>query len=360
MATCFFPLQYVIVAFALWLNRQQQEVIDYLKEENRLLEQELGDRKLHFTDAARRRLAARAKLLGRKILAQLDTLVTPDTLLRWHRELIAQKCNHVQKRKPGRPCTKDELVALILRMARGNSGWGYTRILRALSNVGYKVSRGTVANILALNGIDPAPLRSKRTPWATFLKAHWKMLVASDFFTVEVWRLHGLTTYYVLFFLELPTRLVKIAGITKNPNAAWMVQIGRNLTDPDEGWFATRRKLIIDRDTKYCGDFRTLIERDGSEIIRLPPRSPNLNAYAERFVGSIKSECLNRLVLFGEASLRRAIREYVTHYRQERNHQGLGNRLLSSSANDERCSAGMIQGRARLGGMLNYYHRHAA
>jgi putative transposase len=184
MAACYFPLQYVIAASALWLNRQQQEVIDYLKEENRLLKQKLGDRKLHFTDAERRRLAARAKLLGRKILAQLDTLVTPDTLLRWHRELIAQKWNHVQKRKPGRPRTKDELVALILRMAQENSGWGYTRILGALSNVGYKVSRGTVANILALNGIDPAPLRTKRTPWATFLKAHWKTLVASDFFTV--------------------------------------------------------------------------------------------------------------------------------------------------------------------------------
>jgi hypothetical protein len=159
MATCFFPLQYMIAAFALWLDRQQQEVIDYLKEENRLRKEKLGDRKLHFSDAERRRLALRAKVLGRKILAQLDTLVTPDTLLRWHRELIAQKWNNVHQRKPGRPRTKDEIVALILRMAQENSGWGYTRILGALSNVGYKVNRGTVANILALNGIDRAPLR---------------------------------------------------------------------------------------------------------------------------------------------------------------------------------------------------------
>ena len=194
MVSSLFPLHYVIAAIALWLNRQQQEVIDYLKEENRLLKEKLGDRKLHFTDAERRRLAARAKVLGRKILAQLDTLVTPDTLLRWHRELIAQKWNYVHRRKPGRPRTKDEFVALVLRMAQENTSWGYTRIVGALSNVGYKISRSTIANVLELNGIDPAPLRGKRTAWATFLKSHWKMLIASDVFTVEVWRLQGLTT----------------------------------------------------------------------------------------------------------------------------------------------------------------------
>lgn len=357
MVSPLFPLQYVIAAIALWLNRQQQEVIDYLKEENRLLKEKLGDRKLHFTDAERRRLAARAKLLGRKILAQLDTLVTPDTLQRWHRDLIAQKWNHVHKRKPGRPRTKDEIVAPILRMAQENSGWCYTRILGALSNVGYKVSRGTVANILALNGIDPAPLRGKRTPWATFLKAHWKILIASDFFTVEVWRLQGLTTYYVLFVIELSLRMVKIAGVTTTPDTAWMLQIGRNLIDSEDGLLAG--KLIIDRDTKYCADFRNLLANAGCDIIRLPPRSPNLNAYAERFVGSIKSECVNRLIFFGEASLRRAIREYMTHYHRERNHQGLGNKLIA--ANDaEFAGNAAIDRRSRLGGMLNYYYREAA
>jgi transposase InsO family protein len=273
--------------------------------------------------------------------------------------LIAQKWNHVQKRKPGRPRTQDEIVALILRMAQENPGWGYTRILGALANLGYKVSRGTIANILEAHGIDPAPLRGKRTQWSTFLKAHWKILIASDFFTVEVWRLRGLTTYHVLFFLELSTRSVKIAGITTNPDAAWMVQIGRNLTDADVGWFIKKRELIIDRDTKYCVDFRRLIENSGSAIIRLPPRSPNLNAYAERFVGSIKAECLSRLIFFGEASLRRAIREYVTHYHHERNHQGLSNQLISANDADFADDA-LIARRSRLGGMLNYYHREAA
>ena len=193
MVASLFPLQYLIATLALWLNRQQQEVIDYLKEENRMLKAKLGGRKIQFTDAERRRLAIRAKAVGRKLLSQLETLVTPDTLLRWHRELIAQKWNFVHRRGLGRPRTKDEIVSFMLRMAEENPGWGYTRILGALRNVGFTIGRGTIANVLRENGIDPAPLRGKRTQWSTFLKAHWKILVASDFFSVEVWRLTGLT-----------------------------------------------------------------------------------------------------------------------------------------------------------------------
>ena len=360
MVATLFPLQYLIATLALWLNRQQQEVIDYLKEENRLLKAKLGDRQLQFTDAERRRLAIRAKSVGRKVLRQLETLVTPDTLLRWHRELVAQKWNYVHRRGPGRPRTKDEIASLILRMAKENPTWGYTRILGALGNVGFKVARGTIANVLKENGIDPAPLRGKRTRWSIFIKAHWKILVASDFFSVEVWRLSGLTTYYVLFFIQLSTRTVKIAGITINPDAAWMIQIGRNMTDEESGMLASNRKLIIDGDTKYCNDFRRLLEQAGTTIIRLPPRSPNLNAYAERFVGSIKAECLNRLIFFGEASLRRALREYTAHYHYERNHQGVQNQLLNAAANDESYQSGDVTNRARLGGMLNYYYRRSA
>ena len=355
MVASIFPLQYLIATFALWLNRQQQEVIDYLKAKNGLLKAKLGDRKIRFTDAERRRLAVRAKAIGRKLLSQLETLVTPDTLLRWHRELVAQKWNFVHRRSPGRPRIKDEIASLILRMAEENPSWGYTRILGALSNLGFKVGRSTVANILQEHGIDPAPLRGKRTQWSTFLRAHWKILVASDFFSVEVWRLSGLTTYYVLFFIQMSTRTVRIAGITINPDAAWMMQMGRNMTDEENGMLAGKRKLIIDRDTKYCQDFRQLLDGSGTSIIRLPPRSPNLNAYAERFVGSIKAECLNRLIFFGEASLRRALQEYSAHYHHERNHQGMHNRLLNGAANDEFYQRGCITTRTHLGGVLNYY-----
>ena len=362
MVDSLFPLQYLIATLALWLNRQQQEVIDYLKEENHLLKAQLAGRKIYFTDAERRRLATRAKAIGRKVLSQLETLVTPDTLLRWRRELVAQKWNFVHRRGPGRPRTKDEIVALILRMAEDNQSWGYTRILGALSNLGFKVGRGTIANVLRDNGIDPAPLRGQRTKWSTFLKAHWKIVVASDFFSVEVWRLSGLTTYYVLFFIQLSTRTVKIAGVTIKPNAAWMIQIGRNMTDVDSGMLFGKRKLIVDRDTKYCKDFRELLEQSGTKIIRLPPRSPNLNAYAECFVRSVKQECLNRLIFFGEESLRRALREYTMHYHHERNHQGMQNRCLVGAANDDRhwIDSTAIKCRARLGAMLNYYYQEAA
>ena len=155
MIASIFPLQYLVATLALWLNRQQQEVIDYLVAENRLLKAKLGGRKIHFSDAERRRLAIRAKVVGRKVLSQLETLVAPDTLLRWHRELVAQKWNFVHRRGAGRPRTKDQIAALIVRMATDNPSWGYTRILGALRNVGFKVSRGTVANILQENGIEP-------------------------------------------------------------------------------------------------------------------------------------------------------------------------------------------------------------
>jgi transposase InsO family protein len=359
MVTALFPLQYVVAALSLWLSRQQQDVIDYLKEENRILKSKLAGNRISFSDAEPRRLATRAKALGRKVLSHIDTLVTPDTLLRWHRALVAQKWNFVHRRRPGRPSTKAEIVALIVRFAQANPSWVYTRIKGALSNVGHQVSRGTITNILEANGIDTAPLRGKRTQWSTFLKAHWKILVASDFFTLEVWRLRGLTTYHVWFFLDLSTRSIRIAGITANPDCTWMVQIGRNLTDVKDGWYSTPRKLITDRDTKYCAEFRALLEQGGNTLVRLPPRSPNLNAFAERFVGSIKSECLSRLIFFGEASLRRRIREYVTHYHHERNHQGLGNRIIAANEARYESNSQLCQ-RARLGGVLNYYYREAA
>ena len=247
---------------------------------------------------------------------------------------------------------------LIIRMAQENRGWGYTRIQGALANLNHKVGRGTIANVLKRNGIEPAPERSKRTPWSTFLKAHWKVLCASDFLTVEVWTGRGLVTYYVLFVISLRDRLVEIAGITPRPDESWMLQMARNLTDSEGGALRGKKYLIIDRDTKYTQQFRRMIRDEGTKIIRLPPRSPNLNAYAERFVRSIKDECLDRMIFVGQGSLRRAVREYIEHYRRERNHQGLENRLIvpaAMPANDR-----VVANGARLGGMLNFYYRKAA
>ena len=243
-------------------------------------------------------------------------------------------------------------------MARENRGWGYTRIQGALQNVGHRVGRTTIG-ILKQNGIDPAPERGKRTTWRQFLKSHWEIIAAGDFFTVEGWGPRGLVTFYVFFVIELATRRIEIAGITPSPNGAWMMQVGRNLTDPLDGSLAEKRFLILDRDSKFSLAFRDLLSDAGVEIVRLPYRSPNLNAYAERFVRSIKDECLNRMILFGERSLRKATREYVAHYHRERNHQGLDNRLIEpidqidSASNAVECAQ-------RLGGMLRFYHRAAA
>jgi putative transposase len=279
--------------------------------------------------------------------------------MRWHRRFVAQKWEFSNRRGPGRPGIMRELSELIVRMAQDNPSWGYTHIQGALANVRHKVGRGTIANVLKHSGIEPAAERSRHTTWSTFLRAHWKVLAASDFFTVEVWTAKGLVTHYVLFVISLADRVVNIAGVTTRPDESWMLQIARNVTDPQVGAMHTKRYLIIDCDAKYSEHFRRLIRDSGTNVIGLPPMSPNLNAYAERFVRSIKDECLNRMIFVGQTSLRRAVAEYMEHYHRERNHQGLENRLLYApavvAAND-----GAVHRHARLGGMLNFYYRQAA
>ena len=171
--------------------------------------------------------------------------------------------------------------------------------------------------------------------WSVFLKAHWEVLAASDFFAVEVWSWSGLVTYYVLFVMELATRRVYIAGFTKHPDTQWMLQMARQLTDGIDGILLDKRYIILDRDTKYCQAFRDFLKREGIAVIRLPPRSPNLNAHAERWVRGVRDECLSRLIPIGQGMLRRALREYGAHFHQERNHQGLGNVLILPHASSK-------------------------
>ena len=352
-------LTFLLMVISGWVHRRQLILIEFLQAENRLLKDRLRAKRIRFTDAERALLARKAKAVGRKALLKLDTLVSPDTLMRWHRRLVAQKWDFSERRGPGRPGIMREIAQLIVRMAQENPGWGYTRIQGALANLSHVVGRGTISNVLKRNGIEPAPERSRRTTWSTFLRAHWKVLAASDFFTVEVWTPRGLVTHYVLFVISVAERAVHIAGISTRPNEAWMLQMGRNLIDEESGALASKRYMIVDRDTKYTRQFRRLVEEGGTEIIRLPPMSPNLNAYAERFVRSIKNECLRRMIFIGEASLRRTIGEYMAHYHGERNHQGLENQLIHAPA-VVAASDGAIHRRARLGGMLNFYGRQAA
>ena len=265
---------------ACWLERQGASQIEYLKSENRVLRLRLAGRRILFSDAERRTLGALAKEIGTRALRELDPIVSPATLLRWHRELVAQKWTFLERRRPGRPRTHIDIEQVVLRMAEENPGWGYTRIHGAFSNLDIKIGRGTIRRILKDHLIEPAPARGRRIPWSVFLKAHWKAIAASDFFTVEVWSWKGLMTHYVLFVIELTTRRVAICGITTNPNEAWMLQMARNLIDSGSGALLGKRHLIVDRDTKYSSAFRAFLAREGVDVIRLPPRSPNLNAYS--------------------------------------------------------------------------------
>jgi transposase InsO family protein len=334
---------------------------EYLATENRILRAQLTGR-LHLTDADRAILGEIGHRLGRKALEDVATAAKPETILGWYRRLVARKFDGSKSRRsPGRPRVDDELEALVVRMARENRGWGYDRIVGALANLGYHLSDQTVGNILGRNGIVPAPERKHRTTWKEFTRAHLAVLAASDFFTVEVLTVRGLVTFYVLFFMHLQSRQVEIAGITTHPNEAWMKQIARNVTMDEWGFLGRCRYLIHDRDTKFCQSFRSIIESGNVKTVPLPARSPNLNAYAERWVKSAKDECLSRLILFGEASLRRALREFGAHYHAERNHQGKNNVLLFPSAHERETRIdASVACRERLGGLLKYYHREAA
>jgi putative transposase len=355
---------------------------EYLVTENRILRQQITGR-VRLSDGERKRLAELGKKLGKKALAEVATIVTPETILAWHRKFMANKFDGSRQRKPlGRPRMDAELDALVVCLAQENRSWGYDRIAGALAPLGYTLSDQTVGNILKRHGIPPAPARKNTITWSEFIRTHMEMLVATDFFTAEVWTSCGLVTYYVLFFIHLASRRVHVAGMTPHPDQRWMVQMARNVTMVEWGFLTPGQYLIHDRDSKFCPAFQQAIDAAGVKQLSLPPRSPNLNAYAERWIRSVKDEALSRLILFGERSLRYALHEYVTHYHQERPHQGKGNVVLmpslpkgiagkppegvlrtmpqQSRGAGPFLGEGLIECRERLGGLLKYYYRDAA
>lgn len=333
---------------------------EYLSAENRILRAQIKGR-LRLSDPERETLAKIGKRLGRKALQEVAQIVTPDTILGWYRKLIAQKFDGSKKRRaPGRPRTKEDIEDLVLKMAQENKTWGFRRIQGALRNLGIEVCAQTVGNILERHDLPPVSERKKGTTWKEFIEAHLDVLGACGFFTAEVLTLKGLLTYYVLFFVQLSTRKVEIAGITPYPDEAWMKQIARNLADAQDGFLLGKRYLLHDRDGKFCPAFREILRSAGVECLPLPPRSPNLNAFAERWVRSAKEECVNKLILFGEGSLRRALAQFEAHFLGERNHQGLSNKIPFPRSEDRVGSLdGPIECRSRLGGLLSFYHRRA-
>jgi putative transposase len=286
-------------------------------------------------------------------LQQIATIVTPDTILAWHRKLIAAKWTYPRK-GVGRPGVMKEIRELIVRMAEENPSWGYTRIQGGLKHLDHRVARSTIAKVLKEHGIQPSPNRPMS--WKTFVRSHAHLIAAADFFTSEVWTARGLVRYFTLFVVDIATRQVYIAGTTTNPTSAWMAQIARNLTDCNSGFLSGKRYLIIDRDILFSPQFKGLVEGVGIDIVFTAYRAPNMNAHAERFVRSIKSECLDLVIFVGQASLNHAVSEFVLHYHDERPHQGLDNELVQSRSSGK----GIVDMSERLGGLLKYYHRQAA
>jgi putative transposase len=260
---------------------------------------------------------------------------------------------------PGRPSTAAEVKDLVVGLAKANRGWGYTRIQGALAHLGHEIGRSTIRQILLGAGLAPAPERCKGKTWKEFLKAHWSVLSAADFFTVEVMTLGGLQRYSVLVLMELCTRRVTIGGIVAEPTGRWIEQVARGLADGFEGVLSGQRYLIHDRGAVFTEKFGSILAAVGVEAVKLPARSPNLNANLERWIRGIREECLNHLILFSERALKTAIAEYVMHFHMERPHQGLGNKIIAPEFENVN-TAGAVICRKRLGGLLKYYYREAA
>jgi len=283
-------------------------------------------------------------------------VVSPDTVLRWHRELVRRKWTHPTPSREGRPRVDAELEALILRMARENPRWGYSRIHGELTKLSYTVGRSTVRDVLKRHHVPPAPERTARpTSWRAFLARHRHQMLACDFFVVET---AALRTLYVLFFIELGSRRVHLAGCTAYPTAAWVTQQARHLSWQVQDGTLPVHYLIHDRDRKFPASFDTVFAAEDVEIVLTPYRAPNANAVAERWIRSVREECLDHLLILNERHLGRVLSAYIAHFNHRRPHQGLGQRCPVPLARGP--ATGAVQRRDVLGGLIHEYERRAA
>ena len=286
----------MVTLVAYCIDKELYLAIDYLKEQVRVLieQQEKQNKRIRLNNSQRRRLAVRAKRLSRELLMKTTVLYTPDTVIGWYRKLIAQKYDGSANRaKVGRPPITEKAVALVIRLKQENPRWGYQKITDQLLYLGYQVSRSSVKNILIENGFDPEPDLTVRSTWHEFIQSHLDVLAACDFFTVELLVGRRLVRCTVFFVIELASRKVFFAPIRPQPNGAYMKQVARVLTDCEDGFLKGKQYLIHDRDPLYnTHGFSGILKDGGVEPLKLPAHSPNLNAYAERFVKSIKTECL--------------------------------------------------------------------
>jgi putative transposase len=354
-------LQSLFLLLAKAADRELARQLQFVRLENQLLRKRLP-RRLGVTASERRLLIKVGKPLGR-VLNDLLSIVSPRTFARWlARRQTSRRQTPRRAVCRGRPPTTKDGRALVIRLADENA-WGYTRIFGELKKLGVTgISRSTVANILRQEGFDPGPRRGAGS-WHDFIRRHTQTLWACDFFSKKICTLSGLLPCFVLFFIHLGTRRVHVAGVTTNPDAAWMAERAGEV----RRFFAAQphpaRYLIRDLDSKFTREFDAILSAAQTKVIKVGPLAPNLNAHAERFVLTVQSECLDHFVVFGEAHLRYLLSEFLEHYHEERPHQGRGNQPLTGVAAPTDCrppSRPEVGCRKRLGGLLRHYSRRVA
>lgn len=352
-------------------HRELAQQVQFLQSENQILRSKLP-RIVNLTEREKQRLIRFGRVLGGAV-KHLISVVSYRTFCRW---LAGEKKGKKPKNK-GRPCKPIDVVELVCRLAREN-GWGYGRIHGELKKMGItNVAWSTVVKILKDNGLDPGPDRSKGT-WADFVQRHVETLWACDFLSVRSWTTAGFVDMFVLFFIHVETRRVIVSGITANPDGHWMKQQARNMAIAWGDEEVAPKYLILDRDTKFTQDFRGMVEEEGIEVVRTCIKAPNMNAYAERWVQSIKTECLDHFVICGEKHLRYLVDKYLDYYNRLRPHQNRGNLTLpvaieQEEAEEERVlkfpgveeskqdePVGEVIRHRLLGGLISHYERVAA
>ena len=347
------------------LCREQTLQVEYLRTEVKSLRSRVPGR-LRFTDEERRSLAEAAMAMGRQAMRAVVSIAKPDTILRWHRKLVAAKWDYSERRRrgPGRPRKPGEVEELVCRLARENT-WGYRRISGELAKLGIHVSKSCLSDILRRNGLPPSPERKGLT-WREFLARHADVLLCADLFTKEVWTFCGLQRAFVLVVMHLRSRTILLAEATFSPHAGWLAQQVRNVLWECEDLGIRPRFLLHDRDKCFCGDFDAVLRSAGVEPLRSPYRAPNANPFIERWGRSLREECLNHLILFGLKGLRRTVTLYCRHYNEGRPHQGLANRVPQAVRTGEplpepvRGPIGTVHCEESIGGLLKSYRRTAA
>ena len=342
------------------INNLQQS-LDYCIEENRVLREQLlkasGKKRIILNDSQRRRLAVKGIMLSRHILNNIMTMFQPETLFRWHRQLVAKKykCSEAagSKKRKYRTVTPEK-IKMVLQIAKENHAWGYDRITGYMNYLGLEISRSTVKRILSDHGLIPDPEWKRNLRWKEFLKSHWDLLAATDFLSVEILTPFGLQRCMILFFIDICTRKVELGGVKINPDDAWMKQVARNQTDCFDGFLNGKKYLICDRDKLYTKNFCNILKSSGITVKRTPSFNPAANIYSEVFVKCIKHECLNKMIFLSERQVRYAAQSFVAHYNKERPHLGIGGKMIEPYAQPP---DGKIIKFERLGGLLNSYRR---